>query len=467
MTEGTANNPAPRLRWKLHWRLSVLWALEWGITGAILTYLPLYLTESGLTIAQLGELMAVSAVGLWVAPFVVGQVCDRWLASEKYLAIAHFIGGVTLYCIPMATRIYQKTGDNFGGLMFLFGLYAVVYFPTMPLASSLSFRHLPDPDAQFGRVRLWGTVGWVLAGLLLSVWLGQREALQWLLSRYPEWEPTLQSMQSWLPLLPHPSSSDCFRIAALLSFALSSFCVFLPSTPPARSRQGTVAPLETFRLFGDPQFRLLIVVSFLLAMVVPFYSLQVPRLLGQLGFDNDWIPAVMTVGQISEFPALLLLPFFLKRYGLKTTFALGMGAWMIRYSFFAFEGPMGLVFTGIALHGVCHVFLIIVIQLYVDSVCRHDLRASAQNLFAFLTMGIAMPIGFLVGGMLGEWCIDEQTGLTDYGTFFAIPSAYILVLLVFYWKRFQPTGQVQPVGAADESEAASMADDAHGFAGRP
>ncbi len=428
------------VRWGLRWRLSVLWALQWGVTGAILTYLPLYFDENGLSRGQFGRLMAVTAVGLWVAPFVVGQVCDRWLASEKYLAVSHFVGGLTLIAIPIATRIYNqnKTHENFVALLVLMGLYAIAYFPTIPLASSLTFRHLPDPDAQFPKVRIWGTVGWVLSGLFLSLWLGRTAAYGWLATNFPDWRPTLESIRSTSSWMAAPSSSDCFRMAALLSFALSSFCVFLPSTPPAHSERGTIAPLETLRMFGNPTFSMLIGTSFLLAVVVPLYTLEVPKLLVErLAFHSDWVPAAMTIGQLSEFPALLLLPLCLKRFGLKTTFALGMGAWLVRYLFFALEAPMWLILTGIAFHGVCHVFLIIVVQLYVDSTCRRDVRASAQNLFAFITMGIGMPLGFLAGGKLGDWCHNVETGTTNYHALFSVPAALIVVVLCIYCRWFR------------------------------
>jgi MFS family permease len=451
-----------RLSWSLRWRLSVLWILEWGITGALLTYLPLYFQENGLSPNQQAQLMAVSAIGLWIAPFVVGQVCDRWLASEQYLAIAHFVGGLTLVSIPIATEMYKETGEHFGVLMAMVGLYAVAYFPTMPLASALTFRHLSDPDAQFGGVRIWGTVGWMLAGMTLSLWLGREQAFEWLLARYPDWSPTIAEIQAGLVWLPPPSSSDCFSIAAILSFALSSFCVFLPATPPIRrprrirSMRDAIAPLQVLAMFRDPTFSLLIGISFLLSLVVPLYTLQAPNLLRQFGFSSDWIPAVMLIGQISEFPALLLLPFCLKRFGLKTTFAMGMAAWFVRYVLFAIEGPLPSILFGLALHGICHVFLVIVIQLYVDSQCRRDLRTSAQNLFAFITMGIGMPLGALLGGELAQVCFDEETRQVDYQILFSIPAAVIFVLLVVYlrWFRVAPpdsalTAQSGPPPEAD------------------
>lgn len=441
---------AARLAWGLRWRLSVLWALQWGITGAILTYLPLYFAENGLSPRQVGQIMATSAFGLWIAPIIVGQVCDRWMNSEKYLALAHFFGGLALVCIPIATEVYNETQENFEAILALNALYAMFYFPTVPLASALTFRHLPDPDAQFGGVRVWGTVGWVLAGLSLSLWLKRSDAYEWLLIQLPDWRPSLVRLRWAFSWVGEPSSSDCFRIAALLSFALSSFCVFLPATPPARSERGTFAPLQTLAMFRDRTFSLLIAISFLLAVVVTFYSFAVPKLLEQVGVPRDWVPAVMTVGQLSEFPALLLLPFFLRHLGLKLTFALGMAAWMVRYLLFAVDLPLGAMLAGIALHGVCHVFLIVVIQLYVDTKTRADLRTSAQNLFAFITAGIALPVGFLVSGRLGELC-HLNGPEPRFGLFFSVPAAVIFFLLAVYWRWFRVPPDQEPSRSSDRS----------------
>lgn len=423
-----------KLKFQLGWRLSVLWMLQWGITGAILTYLPIYFADNGLTQKQTAMLMAVSAVGLWFAPFVVGQICDRWMATEKYLAIAHFLGGLSLLSIPVATEMYRATGTHFSAVMFLIGAFSVFYFPTIPLASALTFRHLPDPEAQFGKVRIWGTVGWVMAGWFLSVWLGRTEAYEWLAMNFPDWKPTLDRVSGNFHWMAPPTNADCFRLAALLSFALSSFCVFLPATPPQPSAKRKIAPLATLKMFGDKNFSILIAISFLLATVVPLYTYAAPKMLEQLKYQPDWIPALMTLGQISEFPALILLSLFLKRFGLKATFALGMIAWLLRYAFFAFEQPSWLILTGISLHGICHVFLIIVIQLYIDRRCGQDLRASAQNLFAFLTMGIAMPLGFLAGGWLGGELTNATTGEINYQLFFLIPAIVILILLFVFYK---------------------------------
>lgn len=408
--------------------------LQWGITGSLLTYLPIYFAEQKVDPERIGQLMAVAAVGLLIAPVVVGQICDRWLASEKYLAIAHFLGGVLLLMIPKVAETYRQTQANFPMLLGLIALYACAYFPTIPLASSLSFRHLPHADEQFGSVRIWGTVGWVLAGLSLSVWLGQRDVFAWLHHTLP---PVETKLRQWFSALGRPKSSDAFTIAAVLSFALSAFSVFLPRTPPLRSKKNdddAVAMRKVLRLFKDGQFTLLIVVSVVLAIVVPFYSYAVPTLLKHLGVNSDWVPAVMTIGQISEFPCLMLLHVCLRKWGAKWTFALGMLAWLVRYAMFAGNLPVLVVLLGVSLHGVCHVFLIIVVQLYVDRRCDRDVRASAQNLFAFLTMGVALPIGFLLAGKLGSACELNDGLRADYTRFFAIPAITVGLVLLIFWR---------------------------------
>lgn len=429
------------LSWSLRWRLSVLWALQWGITGSLLTYLPLYFTEHQVGEEARGQLMAVAALGLLVAPFVVGQVCDRWMASDKYLAMAHFIGGLVLLAIPAAAENYRDTGSGFGVLLAMTAVHAVVYFPTIPLASALTFRHLPNPDDEFGGVRIWGTVGWVVSGIGLSLWLGQEDFGIWLREVFPAGDSLFTAVGGLFSWLGKPSSSHCFSIAAIQSFALGAFCVFLvPASPPLRRvrHSSSVAVVDVFRMFRQPQFVLLIVISFLMSGVLSFYNYAVPTLLEHLGYSSSWIPAAMTIGQISEFPALILLSLCLRRIGMKMTFAIGMAAWLVRYIVFAAEAPMIFILCGVGLHGVCHVFLIIVIQLYVDQACPGDVRNSAQNLIAFLTLGIATPAGFLLAGVHGQVCRLDDPQHADYTTFFAYPAVAVLVLLAVFlkWGRF-------------------------------
>lgn len=426
---------------RLRWQLSLLWALEWGVSGAVLTYLPLYLTGQGINEQQLGMLMAVSAVGLWVAPFVVGQICDRWMAMERYLAISHLVGAAALVSIPVAVdRFDPESGENFLPLLILLGGYACAYLPTVPLASALTFRHLPDPDRQFGGIRVWGTVGWVGAGWLLSIWLGQVSAYQVIDQTFAGEETvrgTLETVRLALGWMRGPESADSFRLAAMLSLLLSSFCLFLPRTPPPAPEESSIAPLVVLKMFANRTFLVLIATSFVLATIVPFYALAVPHLLSVRGVSSAWVPAVMTAGQLSEFPSLILLHVLLKRMGMKRTFALGIIAWIFRYLIFAIDGPVWLIVAGISLHGVCHVFLIIVVQLYVDQACPRDTRASAQNLFGFITLGIAMPAGFLLSGALGQYCRISDAADARYGIFFGLPAVLLCAVLWAFNRFFQ------------------------------
>lgn len=425
----------------LRWRLSLLWALEWGITGCVLTYLPVYLSSSGFSERELGWLMAVSAVGLWVAPLVVGQICDRWMATDRYLIIAHLAGGLTLLGIPIVVDAYQPgEPGRFPMVLLLFGVYACAYIPTVPLASSLTFRHLEDPDSQFGGIRVWGTVGWVVAGLVLSCWLGSATLYHWLskMTSQSGWgSGLLEHVRSAVLWIGGPSHSDSFRMAAVLSFLLCGFCWWLPSTPPVPSERTDLAPVAVLRLFKNRGFALLIGVSFLLAVVVPFYSLAVPQLLTSAGVSDEWVPAVMTVGQISEFPSLFLLYQCTQRWGLKGTFAAGIVAWLLRYSLFAATHSIPWILVGISLHGVCHVFVIIVLQIYIDRRCPADLRASMQNLFAFVTLGIAMPVGFVLSGWLAHICRLTAGSAGNYSLFFAAPAVLLVFILPVYWRYFE------------------------------
>lgn len=419
---------SPRLRWKLRWRLSLLWFLEWSITGALLTYLPLYFTQHGLPLEETGPLLAVGAVGLWVAPIVTGQICDRWMNIERYLSLAHLFGGIALLAIPVAVQ-----AEWFGLVFWLLGLFAALYLPTMPLASALTFRHLSHPERQFGSVRVWGTIGWVLSGVGLSVWLQWPDAQHWLRETLPATEEVVARVDRLFRQLPGPTSDDAFHIAAILSFALSSFCVFLPPTPPARTVQGGFAPWAVLRMFGDRALLTLALFSFLLGMVIPLYSLAVPPLLEQQEVHTNWVPAVMTIGQISEFPALLLLPLILRQFGLRGTFLLGIAAWAVRYAVFAVDLPLPLTLAGVALHGVCHVFVIIVIQLYLDAHCPPDRKASAQNLFAFLTAGVAMPIGLLLSRPLVQSSRGAAGDMVDFSRVFGIPALLLAITMLLFW----------------------------------
>lgn len=416
------------MSWGLRTRLSLLWFLHFAIWGSWMTYAPVHFKDLGIPPDQRGLLFASMCAALWFAPFLAGQIADRWVATERYLTVSHLVGGLLL--LELASL------RDFWPLMIAGTLYAMVYIPTWPLASSLTFQHLPDRDQQFGGVRLWGTVGWVAAGWTFGVWLSLDE-------------PELVAWKAWLVealgLEPSPSNSDCFRLAALFSFALAALCLWLPHTPPHRRRRRPIAPLAVLGLFGYRSFTALIAVAFVLATIVPFYLLILPTYLESLGYSKGWIPRVQTIGQVTEVPALLLLPWLLRWIGSRAVIAFGLAAWVFRYSAFAFGGPHWLVVLAIGLHGICHVFILIVGQLYVDSLSQKDVRASAQNFLAFVSLGVGLPLGFLFAGSVNAYY------QSDYFLIFQVPAIVVMVLLVFFWIGFgarQP--DADPLAAGSE-----------------
>jgi MFS family permease len=199
----------------------------------------------------------------------------------------------------------------------------------------------------------------------------------------------------------------------------------------------------------------------MLALVIPLYNLAVPPLLKQYGFRQDWIPAVMTIGQISEPPALLLMAVFLKRFGLKFTFGVGIAAWLVRYLLFAFHAPQSWILAGIALHGICHVFLVIVIQIFLDAECPKDLRNSVQNVFAFLTLGVAMPIGLLLSRPLIEYCTAPDAAghdVVDFRSVFLAASFVLAALMLAFWWWFEPTPPGRDDGGTSPESGLQRAD---------
>jgi nucleoside transporter len=406
----------PKLAWSLRWRLSALWLLQFAIWGSWFTYAPRYLEISDISELQRGLLFASMGIALWLAPLVAGQVADRWLATQHALALCHAVGALLLWCLASV--------KSFGGMLLLAPLYAMVYVPTWALASSLTFRHLPDRDRQFGAVRLWGTVGWVGAGWMFGLWLGWGDYLI----------PAEGRITQLLGAIA-PQDSDCFRQAAIFSLLLSALCLRLPHTPPRRRSGGGVAPLAVLEMLREPSFAFFALVCLLLATALPVYFLTIAPFLHDLGVADHWLTPVQTLGQASEVPTLLLLPLALRYLGFKKTFTVGVAAWALRFLIFSLGEPHWLVIASIALHGVCHVFILITAQLYVDARCPRDVRASAQNFLGVIAFGIGLPIGYVLAGLLTSYYTSEN--VTDYRHVYLVSTLTIAALLAAFWLFFR------------------------------
>jgi len=391
--------------------------LEFFIWGAWFvtmgTYLATVLSSEGF---QIGAAYSTQSLGAIIAPFIIGLIADRYFAAQRILGILHLAGAILLYMVAKA--------GSFGEFYpFILG-YMIIYMPTLALVNSVSFRQLTDPSKQFASIRVWGTVGWIVAGLIIGY------AMQWEskgLLRYT------------------------FYMASAVSAFLGFFSFLLPDTPPKGN--STVKPtiseilgLDALKLLKDKSFLGFFISSILICIPLAFYYQNANLYLNDAGMKNA--AGNMTFGQISEVGFMLLLPLFLKRFGLKVTLLVGMAAWVIRYLLFAYgdAGPgIWMLFMGILLHGICYDFFFVSGQIYTDFKAGEKIKSSAQGLITLATYGVGMLIGFWLSGKIyNTYALAD--GAHDWKMIWIIPAviafAVMIAFAVFFRNEKIDTTQV-------------------------
>ncbi|MFQ5808377.1 MAG: MFS transporter [Armatimonadota bacterium] len=363
-------------------RLCAMMFLQYVIWGAWAPVLAAHLqTELGLSGVQTALIFLLLPLAMMVSPFLGGQIADRWLPTQWFLAIVNVLAAVAMFVMAGA--------PDFATMWPLMLIWALLYAPTLPLTNSLSFHHLKDPDKQFGWIRVWGTIGWIVAGLLLTLWRNEG-FLAWLVAH----------------------RADSLVMGAAASMLMAVLSVFLPHTPPAREAKNPWAFGEALRLFRRPGFTTFMIISFVVITELQFYYLLTPVFLQTIGVDPANVPATMTIGQIGEiFVMAALLPWLLPKLGVARSLAIGVIAWPIRYVVFALMEPLWLVIASLPLPGFCYVFFFVVGQIYVDRVAPKDIRASAQSLLALITLGGGSVLGFLFAGQTQDWFTAPTTEL--------------------------------------------------------
>jgi nucleoside transporter len=412
-------------------RLSAMMFLQYAIWGAWLPLLWPFLSEHrGLSGPTIGNLFAVGAVGAIVAPFIAGQVADRYFATERYLAVSHLLGAVL---------VWQLASVETSGEFLVYSLaYSLIYSPTLSLTNSLAFHHLPDRDRDFGRVRLWGTVGWIAVGIGIG---------QWLASVHTPSAGTAEAIRA----AQVAGMGDAFRLSAILGAVMGLYCLSLPHTPPARGAERNA----TFEALGEVRRQPLLVL-FLLAVPVScihqFYFVHTSGFLGRFQAQAEGAVSainsifgvggggLMTIGQMSEIAVLALIPAVAKSVSRKSLLGLGLCAYALRMALFGYAEalPEALrvpaVLFGVALHGLCFGCFIFVAFMVVDEETSAQVRASAQSLFNLVIVGIGIIVGSMVAGEAAEWATVD--GVLDYRRLFALPMwaslACLLGLLLFY-----------------------------------
>jgi MFS family permease len=394
--------------------------LQFAIPGSVAPFLSKRLTELGFTPMQVGWASATQAVAALVAPLVAGQVADRWLPAQRCVCVLGLTAAGLLWLLASLT-----TPLAVGAVSLLFWMVTV---PAVTLGTSLSLAHLTNPEQSFGRIRLWGTVGWVVAGWLLGSW---HHALVW-----------LQGHSAWLQaVLPQVGWGDAFRLGGVFALILGLYALTLPHTPPRRLAVRLLAPLAALGLLRQRSFLVCCACTLGFYVTVPFQSQVTPLLLSHLGIPDDWLGPSLTVSQSVEILGLALLPMALLRLGNRGTMLLGLGAWLVVLTVQSLGLPVWLVVAALALNGVCVCCFMVVGQLFVNSRAQGDLRASAQGLLTWMT-----GAGMLTGNLLVGW-VREQVDQAFTPTF-AIGAVMAAVLVLAFLVGFVEEEASTPAPAA-------------------
>jgi nucleoside transporter len=407
-------------------KLSTMMFLQFFIWGAWYTAIAVYMTSHGMEKLTHWP-YTVNPIAAIAAPFFLGLVADRFFATEKVLGVLHVLGGVVMFAVP------QAVGSPLVFILLLL-VYNLCYMPTLGLANSLAFHHIQSQEQQFPLIRVFGTIGWIVAGLSIDFVLGP------LIGAGPVPEQTA------LPIY----------ATATASLVLGLFAFSLPHTPPPGAGQRvslrSIVGLDALTQLGDRAFYVFIAASLLLCIPLAAYYNFTQIFLGNAGIKN--IQATQSLGQMSEVVFMLLMPLFFARLGVKRMLMVGMGAWTLRYALFALAAPgaiFWLIAIGILLHGVCYDFFFVTGQIYVDKKSTPAVRGQAQGFLVLVTYGVGMFIGAQVAGNVYNRILGSATSLTlvQWPNFWVLPAGFAAVVLILFTLLFRPAAQAPQPAAAD------------------
>lgn len=392
--------------------LSVMMFLEFFIWGGWFVTLGTYMGNNlEATGAETAMAFSTQSWGAIIAPFIIGLIADRFFNAERILGVLHLIGAVLMYQMAQATDF-----NNF--YPYVLG-YMIAYMPTLALVNSISFRQMKDPSKFFPYVRVFGTLGWIVSGLIISfvfMWDSQESIAQGMLS-------------------------NTFLMVAIASAVLGVFSFALPKTPPQNKGEkmslSDVLGLDALKLLKDRNFLVFFLSSVLICIPLAFYYQNLSPFLTEIKVENS--TAWASLGQVSEVLFMLLLPLFFTKYGFKKTLIFGMLAWAIRYALFAYGNAGDLFFMlviGIALHGICYDFFFVSGQIYTDSKAGDKYKSAAQGLITLATYGVGMLIGFWVAGQVVDANLIDGD-LHAWKDIWIFPALFALGVLVVFGLLFK------------------------------
>jgi nucleoside transporter len=444
-------------------RLSVMMFLQYFVWGAWWVTLATYLSnaksdgERIFSDTFVGDAYGTSAIAAMITPFFVGMIADRFFSTERLLCVLHLAGAAVLWYL--STIVAPNT------FYFVMILYFITYMPTLALTNSLSFQHLSDPARQFPVIRLMGTIGWIVAGLLVGSLLiaGKRWGLYF---ERPLGLPfTLQLGDPLDTNAKIEPTAIPMQVAAIAQALLGVFCIVLPHTPPSKRESQSVSDvlgLSTLSLMKEWSFSVFVIGAFLVCIPLQFYYSWANPFFNELGVPNA--AAKMTYGQMLEVVFLAIMPFLFARLGVKWMLVVGMGAWALRYLLFAYGDAgsgMWMLYIGIMLHGICYDFFFVTCQLYVDSKAAAHARAAAQGFVAFVTLGLGLFVGSIISGrVVGHFATPDEAIKHDWYNIWLVPAAMAGGVMIVFALLFYDRGAHRPAHEIDMERATRTPEEA-------
>jgi nucleoside transporter len=369
---------------------------SWYVTMG--TFMTEFLKSSGL---QIGAAYSALAIATMISPFFIGMVADRYFSAQRLMGVLHILGGLLLF---LASKV-----EHNGPFYWVILLYSLAYMPTIALSNSVAFRQMTDPGKEFPMVRVFGTVGWVVAGFMIAL-LGIEKT----------------------PLT--------FYMAAIVSVALGLFSFTLPDTPPqarTKSSARSILGIDALVLFRERPYLIFFIAAIFVCIPLSFYFGFANLFLNQSGMENT--AGKMVMGQISEALFILAIPFLFNRIGVKKMLLIGMTAWILRYLCFAFgniDTNLWMLYAGIILHGVCYDFFFVTGYMYTEKKSNERIKNTAQGLFTFVTYGLGMFIGTWFSGFVtSHYTIN---GVYQWSKIWFIPAyiaVAVLICFIFFFKE--------------------------------
>ncbi|MDX1699256.1 MAG: MFS transporter [Melioribacteraceae bacterium] len=390
-------------------RLSIMMFLQYAIWGSWYVTVGNYMDNVGMT-SVIHWAYTVGPIASIASPFFLGMVADRYFSSEKVISTLHLIGGIALILSPMVAEGDGKSSTLF---ILLLLLNQLCYMPTVALTNSLAFTHMTNQEKQFPLIRVFGTIGWIAAGILVS--------------------GILEADETSIPL----------TVAGITSIFMGIFSFTLPHTPPPAKETTKsfkqIIGFDALKQLNNKPFIVFIISSFLLCIPLAVYYAYAPVFVNESGIEN---PAFkMSFGQMSEVLFILLMPVLFPKIGIKKMLLIGMGAWVLRYALFALGAPdtiVWMIMFGIILHGICYDFFFVAGFIYVDKKASAEIRGQAQGIVVLATYGLGMLIGSQVAGLVFNNIITSEglEALMQWQLFWIMPAVLAAVVMTFFWVFF-------------------------------